>query len=311
MTRKKQKEAIWFTVIIVLMLSLFAGFSAGGGSKIDCHGKLQVHFIDVGQGDSIYVCTPRGDNLLIDSGDNKAASKVIGYLKARGVKKLDIAIATHPDTDHIGAMDDVVNTFEVKSFYMPEVKSESQNYKNLLNALEKKKLKAIPLYALDSFDLSNGKGDCFFDIYSPVKGKHYPDTNSYSIVGRLRYKDTCFMLTGDATRENEEDMIDTGFKLDSNVLKLGHHGSKTSSSLEFLTYVNPDIAVVSAGKNNKYSHPHKETLENLEQLGVPYVSTADEGDIVFISDGKKVSLIKNQNQILDMAEKLLQMLFKF
>lgn len=271
--------------------------------------NLSVHFIDVGQGDCTFIKSPTGENILIDSGDNYASDKVLSYLDSYGVRKIDILIATHPDTDHIGAMDDVIYNYNVGSIFMPDIASESVNYFNLLDAIDYKNKIESPLYAGDIFEFKNGM---ILEILSPIEGKIYRDTNSNSIVAKLTYEDTSFIFTGDSTIENEMDMMRKNFDLSCDVLKLGHHGSITSSSIEFLKETSPSMAVVSSGRNNDYGHPNDEVIESLENLKIPYVNTAYYGDIIFISDGKKVSLLKNDRDLLEILdEKFKNLILEF
>lgn len=271
--------------------------------------NLSVHFIDVGQGDCTFIKSPTGENILIDSGDNYASDKVLSYLDSYSVRKIDILIATHPDTDHIGAMDDVIYNYNVGSIFMPDIASESVNYFNLLDAIDYKNKIESPLYAGDIFEFKNGM---ILEILSPIEGKIYRDTNSNSIVAKLTYEDTSFIFTGDSTIENEMDMMRKNFDLSCDVLKLGHHGSITSSSIEFLKETSPSMAVVSSGRNNDYGHPNDEVIESLENLKIPYVNTAYYGDIIFISDGKKVSLLKNDRDLLEILdEKFKNLILEF
>lgn len=279
-----KKENRNFLIFAIILLLAFFSKNYYDSNKIQ--GFLQIHYIDVGQGDSILIKAPDNKTMLIDSGDNKAENKVTAYLFSNGVKKIDYLIATHPDTDHIGAMDKVVYDFDVLNFSMPVVENvKTKNFDNLKNALAEKNIKTSPLYKGDIIKFSD---DIYFEVLSPIKGKFYDNNNKYSIVLRLCYKEKSFLFTGDSERENEEDMLLSGMNLKSNVLKLGHHGSKSSSSMEFLAEVDPDIAIISCGRDNKYGHPHKEVLENLKNLSIPYLSTAEEGDIVILSDGKNM-----------------------
>ncbi|WP_455088914.1 ComEC/Rec2 family competence protein [Peptoanaerobacter stomatis] len=246
---------------------------------------LQVHFIDVGQGDSTLIITPDKKTVLIDAGDEQHSSRTMGYIKSQGIEKLDLVIATHPDADHIGGMDKVIKNFDIGMFSMPLVSKDTKQYKEIKQELKNKKLKNKPLYTGDG--LSVGK-DVKLQILSPQKNKTYSDTNEYSIVARLSYKEVSFLFMADATMENEIAIINDFDDISSDVLKLGHHGSSTSTSDYFLGKVNPSIGVISCGKNNKYGHPHKEVMNLLEKYNIMIFRTDKQGSIVLKSDGYKI-----------------------
>ncbi|EHL19164.1 hypothetical protein HMPREF9628_01721 [Peptoanaerobacter stomatis] len=246
---------------------------------------LQVHFIDVGQGDSTLIITPDKKTVLIDAGDEQHSSRTTGYIKSQGIDKLDLVIATHPDADHIGGMDKVIKNFDIGMFSMPLVSKDTKQYKEIKQELKNKKLKNKPLYTGDG--LSVGK-DVKLQILSPQKNKTYSDTNEYSIVARLSYKEVSFLFMADATMENEIAIINDFDDISSDVLKLGHHGSSTSTSDYFLGKVNPSIGVISCGKNNKYGHPHKEVMNLLEKYNIMIFRTDKQGSIVLKSDGYKI-----------------------
>lgn len=246
---------------------------------------LQVHFIDVGQGDSTLIITPDKKTVLIDAGDEQHSSRTTGYIKSQGIDKLDLVIATHPDADHIGGMDKIIKNFDIGMFSMPLVSKDTKQYKEIKQELKNKKLKNKPLYTGDG--LSIGK-DVKLQILSPQKNRTYSDTNEYSIVARLLYKEVSFLFMADATMENEIAIINDFDDIRADVLKLGHHGSSTSTSDYFLGKVNPSIGVISCGKNNKYGHPHKEVMNLLEKYNIMIFRTDEQGSIVLKSDGYKI-----------------------
>jgi comEC/rec2 family protein len=278
-------------VILILLLSsffyTFFSYVQKNFFKVSNH-NLQFHFIDVGQGDSSLIITPKGKTILIDAGDEAHAKKVVSYIREQGIEKLDLVIATHPDADHIGGMDKVIKNFDIDVFAMPDVSAKTNQYKQIQRELKTKKMKATRLYQGDEVQIDD---DIDFEILSPVKGKKYDDTNEYSIVAKIVYKDTSFILMGDATMENEVDIINNIPDIDIDVLKLGHHGSSTSSSDYFITKTSPNIAIISCGKNNKYGHPHQEVMRVLKKHGVTPYRTDEMGDIVITSDGKEIKYI--------------------
>lgn len=278
-------------VILILVLSsffyTFFSYVQKNFFQVSNH-NLRFHFIDVGQGDSSLIITPKGKTILIDAGDEAHAKKVLSYVREQGIEKLDLVIATHPDADHIGGMDKVIKNFDIDVFAMPDVSAKTNQYKQIQRELKAKKMKATRLYQGDEVQIDD---DIDFEILSPVKGKKYDDTNEYSIVTKIVYKDTSFILMGDATMENEVDIINNVPDIDIDVLKLGHHGSSTSSSDYFITKTSPNIAIISCGKNNKYGHPHQEVMRVLKKHGVTPYRTDEMGDIVITSDGKEIKYI--------------------
>lgn len=278
-------------VILILLLSsffyTFFSYVQKNFFQVSNH-NLRFHFIDVGQGDSSLIITPKGNTILIDAGDEAHAKKVVSYVREQGIEKLDLVIATHPDADHIGGMDKVIKNFDIDVFAMPDVSAKTNQYKQIQRELKAKKMKTTRLYQGDEVQIDD---DIDFEILSPVKGKKYDDTNEYSIVAKIVYKDTSFILMGDATMENEVDIINNVPDIDIDVLKLGHHGSSTSSSDYFITKTSPKIAIISCGKNNKYGHPHQEVMRVLKKHEVTPYRTDEMGDIVITSDGKEIKYI--------------------
>ena len=278
-------------IILILLLSsffyTFFSYVQKNFFQVSNH-NLRFHFIDVGQGDSSLIITPKGKTILIDAGDEAHAKKVVSYIREQGIEKLDLVIATHPDADHIGGMDKVIKNFDIDVFAMPDVSAKTNQYKQIQRELKAKKMKTTRLYQGDEVQIDD---DIDFEILSPVKGKKYDDTNEYSIVAKIVYKDTSFILMGDATMENEVDIINNVPDIDIDVLKLGHHGSSTSSSDYFITKTSPNIAIISCGKNNKYGHPHQEVMRVLKKHGVTPYRTDEMGDIVITSDGKEIKYI--------------------
>ena len=272
-------------IIILLLTSIIYTLYQRLQGIYNTSPTLQVHFIDVGQGDSTLIITPDKKTVLIDAGDEQHSSRTTGYIKSQGIDKLDLVIATHPDADHIGGMDKVIKNFDIGMFSMPLVSKDTKQYKEIKKELKNKKLKNKPLYTGDG--LSIGK-DVKLQILSPQKNKTYSDTNEYSIVARLLYKEVSFLFMADATMENEIAIINDFDDIRADVLKLGHHGSSTSTSDYFLGKVNPSIGVISCGKNNKYGHPHKEVMNLLEKYNIIIFRTDKQGSIVLKSDGYKI-----------------------
>lgn len=256
--------------------------SVGVGSNDDdnAESSLRVNFIDVGQGDSEFIELPNGETLLIDAGTNETGADVVNYIESLGYSSIDYVVGTHPHEDHIGGLDDVINSFEIGSVYMPKVTADTKTFEDVLDAVDEKGLTINTAKA--GVTLVDGDG-LSVKMLAPVLDE-YDNTNDYSAVIRIVYDDTSFIFMGDA-EQYAEDLI-TG-DVDSDVLKVGHHGSSTSTGEEFLQRVSPSYAVISCGLGNSYGHPHTETIEKLG--GIPVFRTDEMGTIVATSDGSEIS----------------------
>lgn len=246
-------------------------------------GNLKVHYINVGQGDSILIQQDE-HNMLIDAGSNKTSSTVANYLKSKGVNKLDYVIATHPHEDHIGGMAYVINNFNVNKFMMAKVTHTSNTFKNMVSALKNKGLKITVPNVGDKYNL----GTSTFTIVAPNSNK-YNNLNNYSIVTKLKFGNNSFLFTGDAESLSEGEILAKQLDIQSDVLKLGHHGSKTSSTTSFLDKVNPKYAIVSCGKENSYRHPHRVTMDNLQSRNIKVYRTDESGTVISTSDGENIT----------------------
>jgi competence protein ComEC len=248
--------------------------------------NLKVYYFDVGQGDSILIQV-NNKNLLIDGGPKDAESRLIKDLKDFGVKKLDYVITTHPHEDHIGGMGQVIKNFDIGKFYAPKVTSNTKTFEYMVNQLNNKNLKINIIKPDIGSDIDLGK-NTKVEIFSP-NSSSYDNLNNYSPIIKISYKETSFLFTGDAEKLSEKEVLEKGYAIQSDVLKIGHHGSSSSTSKEFLNKVNPKMAVISVGKNNDYGHPHKETISSLKNKGIKYFRTDEEGTITLESDGKTVT----------------------
>ena len=253
---------------------------------------LTVHYIDVGQGDSILVQAPTGENMLIDAGPGSAEDELIAYLDALSIETIDYFILTHPDEDHIGGADLVFYEYTVSTVILPDCKKDTKAYENLENAITAEGCQRSEPSAGETFSFCEG-GDVM--VLGPIS-EEYSDVNDYSVVLRLDYYETSFLFTGDAHETSEYEMIErfTKGQLDCDVLKVGHHGSSSSSSLAFLKSVTPEFAIISCGEGNKYGHPHKEILDRMDSEDVPLYRTDILGSIVVISNGKSAKISENQ-----------------
>lgn len=248
------------------------------------NGTMSVYYLDVGQGDSTYIETARGENILIDGGDNLHGSTVVEDLKKLQVADIDVLIATHPDADHIGGLDTVLDAIPVKSVYAPKVINTTKTYEDFVLAVKRSGLKIKPVKADIKLPLKSMNGV----FVAPVK-EYEDELNDWSAVLRLGFGNTSFLFTGDAPIRSEEDMIASGQDLTADVLKLGHHGSDTSSSQQFLEAVHPAYAVISVGKHNRYGHPNRKILKRLQDNKITYFRTDEQGTIIASSDGRKIT----------------------
>lgn len=269
-------------VIGIFVIDLFIGFQFLAHPRV-----LTVAFLDVGQGDAVFIQAPNGNQLLYDAGPPsgkilRSISEVMPFYD----RSIDIAILSHPDMDHIGGFMDVFARFNISAVLQSGANSENGVHDEMLRVIRDEG--AAHFTARRGMQISLGDG-VVIDVLYPDRDTAQMDTNDASIVLRVRYKETAFLISGDLPRSLEEHIVaQEGSNLHANVLKLGHHGSRTSTSPLFLVAVHPDVAVISAGLNNRYGHPHKEVLDELKEFYVPMLSTATEGNIIFESDGTKV-----------------------
>jgi competence protein ComEC len=242
---------------------------------------LIVHFINVDQGDSILVQL-NNINILIDSGSNEYNSKLKAYLKKENIKNLNYIIATHPHEDHIGSMPYIIKNLSFDNFYAPKVSSNTPIFKDLTISLKHKNKK---INIISAGSILNIGDDISCEFLSPQKNKIYDNLNNYSAVIKLKYKNNSFLFMGDAETEIENALISNNINLKCDVLKIGHHGSSSSSSKTFLDKAQPKYSIISCGKYNKYGHPNKETLSKLKDINTNLLRTDIDNNIILISDG--------------------------
>ena len=249
--------------------------------------NLKVHFIDVGQGDSIFIELPNDEVMLIDAGESSEEEKVYNYITDLGYNNIDYVVGTHPHTDHIGGLEYIINNISVENIYMPKAVSTSKTYESLLNTISNKNLKVKVAKANVNIISSDNLS---VNIIAP-NSESYSNLNNYSAVIKIDYYNNSLLFMGDAEVLSEEEITsDVG----ADVIKVGHHGSDSSSSLEFLNKVKPKYAIISVGANNKYDHPYDSILSRYESIGAQVYRTDLNGTIVATSDGTNINITKEK-----------------
>jgi beta-lactamase superfamily II metal-dependent hydrolase/putative cell wall-binding protein len=249
----------------------------------DSPGRLKVHFIDVGQGDSIFIEMPNGKTMLVDGGKKSAGDEVVSHLKSQGVKKIDVMVATHPDADHIGGLIDVLNEFPVGKVIDSGKPHTSETYLEYLSLIDQKNIPFKVAAEGDFIEL-----DQAVNVEVLNSGANNTDNNDASVVLMVSHEEVDYLLTGDAGVDVEERLIQE-YDLDAEVLKVGHHGSYTSTSQAFVEAVDPIFGILSYGEGNQYGHPHSDVYNRLMDYGVDLISTvngtiemSDDGDYIYI-----------------------------
>lgn len=249
---------------------------------------LSVHFIDVGQGDAIFVKSDFG-NFLVDSGEYGNAEKVLSHIKSYGVNNLDYIFATHYHTDHIGSMSDIIDNIGVKKFIVPDIPVEklptTKSFEHMLRSIERKNIQTVIAIPGDRFDL----GELIIEVLGPISRNS--GMNDLSLVLKITYGEISFLFSGDAESKAEVELVESGANLKANVLKAPHHGSKTSSTARFMNSVKPDMVVISCGRDNSYGHPHKNVLQRYDRIGAKVLRTDYYGNIIVYTDGKKIDYV--------------------
>lgn len=278
----KKLVAILIAFIMVFALCSCKGQNIAKLSE-DLQGALNVHFIDVGQGDCIML-ESQSAVVLIDAGETEYADFVCEYLKSYDIKTIDYVIATHPHSDHCGGLKKVIDTFECKNFITAQSDQQTKVWLDVLDAVEKNDVNYIDAKIGTTYSF----GESVFEILGPCNSQ-YENYNNYSVIVKAMCGDTSFLFTGDAEKLSEYEMIENGADLNCDVLKVGHHGSSTSTSGEFLSFATPSYAVITCGKNNEYGHPHKETTNSLRYRGITTYRTDELGTIIASSDKENIT----------------------
>lgn len=271
------------------------GMLGGRTTVTAADGEIAVHYLDVGQGDCELIVA--GDTrVLIDSGESEYSDRVINYISSLGFRRLDYVIATHPHDDHIGGLAAIMEEFSVGKVIMPEVPDSilptGRNFEKMLDVIGRKNITAE--YSRTGTEIQLG-GGAVLRIIAPVHSD-YTSLNNFSIACRLVHGNRSFLFTGDIERAAESDIVNSGEYLKSDVLKVAHHGSTSSSTPAFLEAVMPEYAVIEVGEGNSYGHPKPEVVKRLKGLGAQILTTMECGNIVFVSDGEQLT-IHTDNEI--------------
>ena len=251
-------------------------------------GDVSVHFIDVGQGDCELIKT-QNKAVLIDCGEKEYYSDVIAYIKSQNIEYIDYVVVTHPHSDHAGGMSFILDEFDIGTVIMPKIQESiiptTSTYIRLLKSIENKSIAVEYADAGKEYTLDDVK----MTLLSPVED--YDDLNNYSVAVKFVHGENSFLFTGDIEKEAENDIMEKGFDISADVLKIAHHGSSTSSRKKFINAVSPQYAVIEVGSPNSYNHPHKETVKLLENKDIIIYRTDLYGNIVFVSDGSTLNIL--------------------
>ena len=279
--RNHTKLLLIFTVIAMLSLGACGLKKTSGSDELSLNGsELSVRYIDVGQGDCELIMLPDGRNIVIDGGTGKTESELVAKIKSYGVEKLDYVIATHPHEDHIGGLDKVVESFEISNVCMPYVSASTRAFERFAAAVKESGAEVIEAKAgVKIIDEKNVKAE-----FIAPNSESYKSLNNYSAVLKFTYGTVTFLFTGDAEKESENEILSNGYNPKCDILKVGHHGSKTSTSPAFVSAANPKAAVIEVGKDNSYGHPSPSTLENLKDCSI--YRTDENGTVTVVCDGK-------------------------
>lgn len=275
-------------------------FASSGSYSGEPDGQLILRFLYVGQADCTLISLPTGETLLVDGGNDGDGDNIAGYIEDLGIERLDYVVNTHPHEDHLGGLDKILNRIDTGHIYTPDLpssaKPDSRNYKDFIEAAESKDCGIDYLSAGER--LYQG-GGVTIDCLSPDSRDVFSKLNDYSIVLMISYGEDSFLLMGDAEETAEEIILRSGADVEADLIKVGHHGSSTSSSVRFVNAVDPDYAVISCGIDNSYGFPHSETLKTYDAVGSKVYVTADCGSVMAVSKGDGITVTADKSVYLD------------
>ena len=298
---KKDKKVIFIILAIAVLAAAFSRLApetwdslfekTGVTDSVVTDAALTVSFIDVGQGDCTLVYSPDNGVILVDSGEADKAQTVINYLKSLGIETIDYCIVTHPHSDHMGSMAQIMSEFNIENLIIPELSEinipTTKTYENFLLSAEENADEIIPAQAGTTYSV----GDIALSVLGPVSQNE--DLNNMSVVVKVEYKESSFLITGDCSFDEEDELMENDYNaLESDVIKIGHHGSSGATSADWLEAVNPQIGVISVGSGNSYGHPTKTVLDRLDDFDIEYYRTDVVGTVVIETDGKAISVQK-------------------
>lgn len=286
----KRKKVIYLILSGLFFLNILAWI---GVYEISGRQFLEVIFFDVGQGDAIFIETPEHHQILIDGGPNSTILEKIAKEMPFWDKTIDLVILTHPESDHLTGLIEVLKTYKIENILWTGVIRDTAEYKEWEKLIKNENAKIYIAQSSQKIKWSRNVRD-YLEILWPseiLEGREFKDSNNTSIVAKLVFDENSFLFTGDIYSSAERKLIEKKKDIDCDVLKISHHGSKTSNSEEFIESVSPQYAIISVGKNNSYGHPHQEVLDTLTEYGITILRTDKDGDIKIISDGKYLKIV--------------------
>ncbi len=285
--------ALTLIIVLVLIINQYGTTKEKKTSTTPLpSGIIEVHFIDVGQGDSVLIET-KDSAMLIDAGDNQKGIEIVNYLQSQNIKKLDYLIGTHLRSDHIGGLDDVLNSFPVNRVLLPEIANHTASFEELQNTLDKKNITITPPEAGKQYNL----GDASFTILAPVNS--YEDLTDNNLVIKLDFGNNSFLFAGDTEQPSEMSRMAQGVDLTADVLNIGHHSMEVSTNQEFLEAVAPAYAVICVGSDKGSDHPNEDILQGIKERSIKLYRTDIQGTIVFTSNGKNISVDTKDYELTD------------